>query len=397
MFQRIIVPLDGTPWSEKAVETGAGIAEKFGASLLLLHAYKGEDRSLRDIAMIQSQPDGGAVVDPHLYTSVIEASREDKAHSSAYLDSLAEPLRTRGINVETRVVDASATDAIMSEVNRDAGTLVVMCSHGRAGLGRLFGGNIAEDLLHKSYVPLLLLRHPDMGTSTVGTSNVNGSTEGDGMAIDVTIGAQVMGTGGKLGEVHRVIVDARSSHITDMVVKHGFVFGNERVVPLSHVTRVEDGIVYVDLDAAHFEIMNGFADDRYRAPDPSYIGPPGFDNTHFLLDSMVAGGGTGGLATGGQPLGYPGGEQLSPDDMGRPTIAVGTPVVDMNGERIGEVGSISVSSPDGMPTHIVLRQGHIFHHNVELPMAWVDELSDKGVTLKVAKAQIESMGKEEKH
>lgn len=386
MFQRVIVPLDGTPWSEKAVETGAGIAEKFGARLLLLHAFKGEERSLRDVAMMQSQPNGGAAVDPRLYTTVIEASREDEARSRSYLEALAQPLRARGLSVETRLVDASASDAIMSEVNRDAGTLVVMCSHGRAGLGRLFGGNIAEDLLHKSYVPVLLLRHPDVGSSA----------EGDVMAIDVRIGAEVMGTGGKLGEVHRVIVDARSNHITDMVVKHGFVFGNERVVPLTHVTRVEGGVVYVDLDATHFEAMNGFADDRYRAPDPNYSGPPGFENSQFLLTSLTGGSGVAGLSAGGPPFGFPGGEQLSPDDMQRPAIAIGTPVVDMNGEKIGEVGGISVSSPDGTPTHLKLRQGHIFHHDVELPMAWVYELSDKGVTLKVAKSQIEALEKEEK-
>ncbi|HEY7293735.1 MAG TPA: PRC-barrel domain-containing protein, partial [Dehalococcoidia bacterium] len=77
--------------------------------------------------------------------------------------------------------------------------------------------------------------------------------------MDVTIGAEVRGSDGKLGDVHRVIVDARTGHVTDLVVKHGFLFGNERVVPLSSVTKVENGVVYLDTDKEAFERFHGFA------------------------------------------------------------------------------------------------------------------------------------------
>jgi len=155
---------------------------------------------------------------------------------------------------------------------------------------------------------------------------------------EVGIGSAVEGTDGKLGEVHRVIVDARTNNVTDIVVKHGFVFGKERMVPLSYVDRVDDdGTVHVKLDEHGFEGMQAFADDRFHAPDPDYVGPPGFHNGTFLLDTVFfESAGTGG-GWAGKPLGYPGGEQISPDDMQRPMIEPGSPILDVDGEKIGEV------------------------------------------------------------
>lgn len=383
MFQRVIVPLDGSRWSERAVQYGAEVAEKFGARLTLVHAYKGAERAMREMAMATAQPEAAIGFMPSTYDAVSDAAKEDEAQSRAYMDSLAGPLRGRGIDVETRVIDATAMEAILEEVNRGAETLVVMCTHGRTGVERLVAGSVAQQLLHKSRVPVLLCRHPT-GDSTA---------EGMDLSMDVSIGAEVMGREGKLGQVHRVIVDARTGHITDLVVKHGFLFGKDRMVPLADVNRVENGVVFLDLDERGFEAMNGFTDDRYHAPDPNYTGPPGFDHGEFLIDSMVAGGGAAGPSAGAPPLGFPGGEATSPDDMQRPAISIGTDVVDMNGEKVGEVGEISLSPADGTPTRVTLRQGHLFHHETDLPIEWVDELSDKGITLKVTKADVEALTK----
>ena len=217
--------------------------------------------------------------------------------------------------------------------------------------------------------------------------------EGAGTIMDISIGAEVAGTEGSLGRVHRVIVDARSGAVTDLVVKRGSLFGTDRVVPLGHVTRVENGTVFLDLDQQHFDIMDGFADDRYHAPDPSYSGPPGFERGTFLVDTMVAGGGMG-PAAGSPSLGFPGGEQVTPDDLQRPVIAAGSPVLDAAGEKVGEVGQLSLSPENGRPTQLTLRQGTIFHHDTDLPIDWVAELSDKGVMLNVPKSQVEELGQQ---
>ena len=209
--------------------------------------------------------------------------------------------------------------------------------------------------------------------------------------MEIKIGADVMGTSGKLGEVHRVIVDARSERVTDIVVKHGFLFGRERIVPLSHVTKVEDGVIYLDLDERGFEAMDGFTDDRYRAPDPSYAGPPGFRRGDFLLDTTVGTGAAGGIGTTSPTFGFPGGQQVTPDDLSRPAVSPGTPVLDVNGERIGEVHDFAVSPDTGAPTRLVVRRGMLFHTDTDIPVGWVSEIGDEGVMLNVPKSEVEAL------
>ena len=215
--------------------------------------------------------------------------------------------------------------------------------------------------------------------------------------MDISIGADVIGTGGKLGEVHRVIVDARSDHVTDVVVKHGSLFGKERIVPLSYVSRVEEGRVYLDLDEKGLEAMNGFTEDRYRAPDPDYSGPPGWDRGGFLIDTTVAAGSAGGLGPlPAKPLGFPGGEQAVPDLMQRPSVSPGTPVLDADGEKIGEVHEFAATADTGVVTRLTVRSGFIFKQETEIPVEWVSEISDDGILLHVPKSRVEELAGSER-
>jgi uncharacterized protein YrrD len=211
---------------------------------------------------------------------------------------------------------------------------------------------------------------------------------GDGM--EIMIGSEVHGTDGKLGEVQGVIADARTDTITDLVVKHGFIFKDARIVPLVHVVRVEDGAVYLDLDEGGFKAMDGFTEE-IQGPNPDYVGPPDYDlqGTHrgnFIYKTQVASFGQ----LGGKPLGYPGGEKLTPDFRQRPSIASGDDVLDATGERIGEVGEFGLDPETGAPTRLTVKQGALFKRETELPTDWVEQLSDDGVVLTVTKDEVEA-------
>jgi len=216
--------------------------------------------------------------------------------------------------------------------------------------------------------------------------------------MEIAIGADVIGKNGKLGTVHRVIVDARSNAVTDLVVKHGFPFTQERIVPLATVTKTDADGIHVDLDERAFEALEGFVEQNFRAPDPDYVGPPGFETTEFLLNEVTA----GATLLGGEavpPLGFPGGEPLAPADTTRPVVEPGTPIVDADGETVGEVHEFAADAETGAPQKLVLRRGLLFHREMELPLAWIAQISDKGVALNVTKREVEAwledMGREE--
>ncbi len=155
MFQRVLVPLDGSARAEQAVSYAAAMAEQFGAPLRLLHAFEGLDKARYTLATTEGE------LDRRMWQR--SGSAEDMTVAmQEYLDQQAATLSQRGLAVETVVVDVvsggSAAGAILAAAEREPGTVVVMATHGRGGLGRLLFGSTATDVLQKAVVPILLIR-----------------------------------------------------------------------------------------------------------------------------------------------------------------------------------------------------------------------------------------------
>lgn len=381
MFQHVVVPLDGSNVAEKALEYGTGIARCFGARLTLVRAFQGSEQAARTLAMMQAAPGPDAMLDPVTVNAITDAQRAEEAEARAYLDEQARTLSASGLAVAVELVDAPPVDAICNLANREPATLVVMCTHGRGGLERLVFGGTAQDVVKGCNAPVLLVR--------VDESLI--TDEGQDLSDDINVGADVIGTDGKLGEVHRVIADAGHDRITDLVVKHGGLFGGpERVMPLGHVTRVAGGQVFVDLDGQSFQALDSFAQDRYRAAGADWPGPDRIQRQDWLLRAVASEGPTGALGT--PPRDSVPDTRPRPADMMRPAIAEGMDVVDVSGRKVGEVGEFSIAADSGVPTRITLRRGFIFKQDTELPLEWVQALGDAGVVLKVEKEAVEALG-----
>ena len=158
MFDRILVPLDGSALSERALSYGAALAERLGAPLTLLRAFDGPARSVTLLASARTARIAAGMTTPAMVEAVTEAAAETEADSRAYLAAHELALHKRGLTVATLVVDGSPAEAILAGAEREPGTVVVMSTHGRGGLGRLIFGRTAQDVLRRSHIPLLLIR-----------------------------------------------------------------------------------------------------------------------------------------------------------------------------------------------------------------------------------------------
>lgn len=126
-MSRIVVPLDGTPLSERAVRPAVSLAVRLGAEVVLLGARPGPDDTVVD-----------------------GADRAD-------LDDLA-AIFTDIVRVGVRVVDVAAVDAVVQAVDEGGpGSLVCMATHGRGELGRLAMGSTAESVIQRTNVPVILI------------------------------------------------------------------------------------------------------------------------------------------------------------------------------------------------------------------------------------------------
>jgi nucleotide-binding universal stress UspA family protein len=145
-FERILVPLDGSRFSESVLDLAAGVAEIYGSRIDLLRvvAYPIEIAS---------------PYLPHTVQMNQEVVEEAKGAARDYLEKLAGDIRARGVEVESHViVDSQAGAAICGSCNDLHTDLVVMATHGRGGLKRALLGSTADKVLRSAHTPVLVRR-----------------------------------------------------------------------------------------------------------------------------------------------------------------------------------------------------------------------------------------------
>jgi nucleotide-binding universal stress UspA family protein len=143
MFKRIMVPLDGSARAERALPVAARIARASGGSLFLYRA----------VAMPGTY--GAIYANIPVGQMLIE---EETAGARAYLDELKQSELIRDIPVECAAEVGVPASLILERAAARQVELIVICSHGRTGLGRWVLGSVAEHISHHAPVPVLVLR-----------------------------------------------------------------------------------------------------------------------------------------------------------------------------------------------------------------------------------------------
>lgn len=171
MFRRMMVPLDGSEFSKTALpyalalgsgaETTIELVSALDSAAVLNQAgYAGADFSVAAPGFAGS---GGA---PAAAGDLLESVRSGRERD---LRATAEDIRSRsGAVVEWRVVDGEPSEVVAALVEASGADLVVMATHGRGGLERAWLGSVADRLVRRVTVPLLLVR-PDEDEDVAGS------------------------------------------------------------------------------------------------------------------------------------------------------------------------------------------------------------------------------------
>ena len=88
-----------------------------------------------------------------------QALDEERAGVAQALDAAAERVRAAGVTVETVVAEGEPVYEIIECAKRRAADAIVIGTHGRSGLERLFLGSVAEGVLRGAHVPVVVVRH----------------------------------------------------------------------------------------------------------------------------------------------------------------------------------------------------------------------------------------------
>jgi nucleotide-binding universal stress UspA family protein len=162
------VPLDGSPLAERAVPVACALARRWDAPVRLVHVH----------SALVPEPiyvEGLAVIDEHLRS-------QRREHERAYMQQSRRLVE--GTPVEAVILEGRVAPALAAEARRSEAQLVVMTTHGRGGLERLWLGSVADELAHGSPAPLLLLR-PEEGAPAPAFHRVLVAVDGSAFADSV--------------------------------------------------------------------------------------------------------------------------------------------------------------------------------------------------------------------
>ena len=146
MYQKVLVPLDGSELAECALDHAKAIAAGSRSQVVLF-------RAIEPLLILQK-------LDLDIADRYREAEDKFEAQVKGYLDRMAGPLKQSGIPVETAVVSLTHVD-VAGEILNFAGErnidLIVMSTHGRSGISRWAFGSVADRVARHSAVPVLIV------------------------------------------------------------------------------------------------------------------------------------------------------------------------------------------------------------------------------------------------
>jgi nucleotide-binding universal stress UspA family protein len=143
VLRSILVPLDSSSFGEQALPLALSLARRSGARLQVVHVH---------VALAPTYGDTVLAFDNRLD----EALRQGE---QAYLDGVVGRVSAAGgVAVTAALLEGSVPDVLREQAAARGADLVVMTTHGRGHMGRFWLGSVADDLVRRLPMPILLVR-----------------------------------------------------------------------------------------------------------------------------------------------------------------------------------------------------------------------------------------------
>jgi nucleotide-binding universal stress UspA family protein len=172
MHTRTLVPLDGSATAEQVLPYVQLLAQRLPAPVELLRVVEHLPPEWMEWA-IGAQP------------LQIAASMSSKAEEYVY--SVAGSLSNEGLVASAFIHGGEAASTIIEEGEKEPGTLLAMCTHGRTGVNRWVLGSVTQKVISSTSVPLLLVRshEPELTEQEVDLQTVIVPLDGSVVAEEV--------------------------------------------------------------------------------------------------------------------------------------------------------------------------------------------------------------------
>ncbi|MFH1079783.1 MAG: universal stress protein [Pseudomonadota bacterium] len=141
MYQKVLVPLDGSELAECALSQVRDLAKAGCIGEVTLLGV------VEPLSMLMPEN-----IDVYaLKNALLDENRK-------YLAQIQSQLGSSGVKAQTKVLEGDAAHIIVEFSNENASNLIVIATHGYTGMKKLMFGSVALRVLHDSHVPVLLIR-----------------------------------------------------------------------------------------------------------------------------------------------------------------------------------------------------------------------------------------------
>ena len=143
MYQKILVPLDGSKLAEVALPHAESLATRYNATLIFISVINPPIINDRDANATE------------LYQQQLDTLRKD---TEIYLKGVQGVFKEKNIKSEFLMTQGPVVEGIVHTADSLSVDLVLIASHGRTGLMRVFFGSVAAGVLNRIEQPLMVIR-----------------------------------------------------------------------------------------------------------------------------------------------------------------------------------------------------------------------------------------------
>ena len=144
MYQRILVPLDGSTLSEAVLPHAEKLARALNVEIVLLHVE------------VTPAPEFAPRTSP--FAPQPEEFKIMHADEKNYLKTMCSKLEHDGLRATYLLREGMVAETIMEAAETMQADVITMTTHGRSGILRLLLGSVAERVVHRSKIPVMLIR-----------------------------------------------------------------------------------------------------------------------------------------------------------------------------------------------------------------------------------------------
>lgn len=145
MYQRILVPIDGSATSDRALDEAIKFAQQQNAQVKVIHV-------LEDIWYFDNED----------YLNYAELIQSMRGIGEKILAAQAQKkLQQAGVTAEIKLLETQGeriASVIATEAKNNLADLIIIGTHGRSGFSRMLMGSIAEGVVRTAHIPILLIR-----------------------------------------------------------------------------------------------------------------------------------------------------------------------------------------------------------------------------------------------